>query len=88
MAFFAGAVVGALLAIILWPGGVFNHMIGEWAVLTFRLCPFYLLIFFMHSTAAVVIIAVVGNAILYGSLAIFCLIIYRSFKWLLRIARQ
>ena len=87
-AFLIGAVVGALLAVILWPGAPYNGLLfnsmstPEGSLIAAWLCPFFILIFFMRSTAAIVPIAIIGNAILYGLLAMLCFLLYKAIRWI------
>jgi|HubBroStandDraft_6_1064221.scaffolds.fasta_scaffold195199_2 hypothetical protein len=75
--FLLGAVVGDILAIVVgiilllpFPFSHGLHLelitIGAW------LCPFYMLMFMtvVHSMGAVIAISLVGNAVLYGGIAV------------------
>jgi hypothetical protein len=85
--FILGSMIGDLLAIgvgiVLLLPFPFSHglhlrliTIGAW------LCPFYVLMFMsvVHSISAVVMISLVGNAALYGGLAVLVRVVYR-FYW-------
>lgn len=74
--FLVGAAIGALIALLvgaIWllpfPFSRESHIklvtIGAW------LCPFYMLMFMsiVHTMSAVIAISVLGNAIVYGSIA-------------------
>ena len=84
--FLIGAVVGALLAVILWPGASYNGFLfnsmttPEGSLISAWLCPFSVLMFFMRSMAAIVTIAIIGNAILYGLFAMLCFLLYKAIQ--------
>ncbi len=85
--FLVGAVVGDLMAIVVgiilllpFPFSHGLHLdlitIGAW------LCPFYMLMFMtvVHSMSAVIIICLVGNGVLYGSIAMLVRLVYKLFR--------
>jgi ABC-type methionine transport system permease subunit len=93
-AFLFGAVIGMLIAVILFPnapynGFLFNHMsTGEGLTIAFRLCPFCLSMLFMRSLTGVIVISIIGNAILYGLLAMLCFLLYKSVRWVKVTSKQ
>lgn len=86
--FLLGAFVGAVLTIVLWPGApyngfLFNSMTTPLGItIAAWLCPFDVMIFFTRSMLVAVAVAIIGNAIWYGLLAMLCLLFYRFIRWI------
>jgi len=90
-AFLWGSAVGDLIAILFmlldWIQP-FSVGVNAWIDRTvFTLCPLYALMFtnIVHSWAALVAIALVSNAIMYGVLAVVAVLVYAFVR---RIARR
>ena len=86
--FIYGAVVGIVLAITLLSliqiRPFSSDINGFLDIVTFRLCPFYALMFMdvFHKTGEVVFITIIMNAVIYGILGILCLCVYRLIRFL------
>jgi len=88
--FLIGAVIGALVSGLFAPSFFTSHWFISywwplpWAYIPIWLCPFYILLFLMgnitRSVPAIVTIAIIGDAFLYGLLAMLCLLLYRVIR--------
>lgn len=81
-AFLRGALIGGGLALLflLW------ELFGPHPGFLFLLCPFYALMYMnvVHTMTAVIVIAFIGNAVLYGVLAVLLLLAYRILRKITR----
>lgn len=86
--FFIGAVIGALLAGFFAPAFFASHWFisywssSPWSYILIWLCPFYIFAFIgiTSNIAALIAIAVIGDAVLYGLLATLCLLLYKIIR--------
>jgi len=81
-AFLRGTLIGSGLALLflLW------EAFGPHPGFLFLLCPFYALMYMnvVHTMTAVIVIAFIGNAVLYGVLAVLLLLTDRMLRQITR----
>ena len=85
-AFVRGSLIGSGLACCfsLW------EVFGPHPGFLFLLCPFYALMYMnvVHTMTAVIVIAFIGNAVLYGVLAVLLLLACRMLRKITRPAHR
>lgn len=86
--FLIGAVIGALLTGFFAPAFFANHWfisfwsLSPWSAVLAWLCPFYVLAFLgiTSNIAALIALAVIGDALLYGLLAMLFFLLYKAIR--------